>query len=69
MAAANSILGQTTGSIAGRIAERREPWKTIQLQDPAGIWGTDLVLTQDGKSYAYNCKRLLNDLYLVEGLE
>ena len=48
---------------------RREPWKTIMPQDPAGIWQADLMLTSDGKSYAYNCKRNLNDLYLVEGLK
>ncbi|HKF41856.1 MAG TPA: protein kinase [Thermoanaerobaculia bacterium] len=48
---------------------RREPWKTITPQDPAGVWSADLMLTPDGKSYAYNCKRTLNDLYLVEGLK
>ena len=48
---------------------RREPWMTIMPQDPAGIWDTDLMITPDGKSYAYNCARLLADLYLVEGLK
>ena len=48
---------------------RREPWMTITPQDPAGIWSADLMLTPDGKSYAYNCKRTLTDLYLVEGLK
>jgi len=47
----------------------RELWKTIAPQDPAGIWEADLILTPDGKSYAYNCRRGLNDLYLVEGLK
>jgi hypothetical protein len=47
---------------------RREPWKTIMPQDPAGIDEGDLVLTPDGKSYAYNCSRDLSDLFLVEGL-
>jgi serine/threonine protein kinase/Tol biopolymer transport system component len=51
------------------VTGRREPWKTIMPQDPAGIWEADLMLTPDGKSYAYNCKRNLNDLYLVEGLK
>jgi hypothetical protein len=27
------------------------------------------MLTPDGKSYAYNAKRMLSDLYLVEGLK
>jgi hypothetical protein len=48
---------------------RREPWKTIMPQDPVGIWMADLLLTPDGKSYAYNCSRDLSDLYLVEGLK
>jgi eukaryotic-like serine/threonine-protein kinase len=48
---------------------RRELWKTIEVQDRAGLWAADLMLTPDGKSYAYNCKRLLGDLYLVEGIE
>jgi Tol biopolymer transport system component len=51
------------------VTGQREPWMTVMPQDPAGIWEADLVLTADGKSYAYNCKRLLNDLYLVEGLK
>jgi eukaryotic-like serine/threonine-protein kinase len=48
---------------------RREPWTTITPQEPAGLWGADLMLTPDGKSYAYNCQRALTDLYLVEGLK
>ena len=28
-----------------------------------------VVLTPDGKSYAYGCNRVLSDLYLVEGLK
>jgi hypothetical protein len=47
---------------------RREPWKTITPQDPAGIFNADLMLAPDGKSYAYNAKRSLSDLYLVDGL-
>ncbi len=48
---------------------RREPWMTIMPQDPAGIANGDLMITPDGKSYAYNCTRLLTDLFLVEGLK
>ena len=47
---------------------KREPWKTITPQDPAGILHGDLVLTPDGKSYAYNCYRDLSDLFLVTGV-
>jgi hypothetical protein len=41
---------------------------TVMPQDPAGIFNGDLMISPDGKSYAYNCGRLLGDLYLVEGL-
>ncbi len=47
---------------------RRELWKTITPQDPTGIWNADLLVTPDGKSYAYNCQRDQSDLYLVEGI-
>ena len=48
---------------------RRSLWKTITPQDPTGIWTHDLLLTPDGKSYAYNCTRDQADLFLVEGLK
>ncbi len=51
------------------VTGNREPWKTILPQDPAGIWSADLMLTPDGQSYAYNCRRAIQDLYLVEGLK
>ena len=47
---------------------RRELWRTIMPQDPAGIWSADLLLTRDGKSYLYNCKRTINELFLVTGV-
>jgi serine/threonine protein kinase len=47
----------------------RTLWMTVMPQDPAGLWSADLVLSPNGKSYAYNCRRLLNELYLVEGLK
>ncbi len=48
---------------------RRELWKTITPQDPAGIWTAELMISPDGKSYTYYCSRQLADLYLVEGLK
>jgi len=49
---------------------RREPWKTIELTDPAGVAGIEGVqLTPDGKSYAYTFMRRLSRLYVVEGLK
>ena len=48
---------------------RKEPWLEVRPPDPAGVCAfVSLVLTPDGKSYAYTYGRLLTDLYLVEGL-
>lgn len=48
----------------------KEPWLEIRPPDPAGIYTfTALVLTPDGRSYAYTYGRLLSELYLVEGLQ
>jgi Tol biopolymer transport system component len=48
----------------------KEPWKEVGPTDPAGVTGVGHVLvTPDGRSYAYNYMRALSDLYLVEGLK
>jgi hypothetical protein len=48
---------------------RRTLWKEITLADRAGITGVGpVVITPDGKYYAYRYGRSLSDLYLVEGL-
>ncbi len=48
----------------------RSLWKEIAPSDPAGVFGIDPIrLTRDGKSYVYSYRRLLTDLYLVEGLK
>jgi len=49
---------------------RRSSWKRLAPPDPAGVYRLGpIVLTPDGKSYAYGCYRVLSDLYLVEGLK
>ncbi|MGH9364886.1 MAG: protein kinase, partial [Thermoanaerobaculia bacterium] len=49
---------------------RRSFWKRLAPPDAAGVHGLpQIVLTPDGKSYAYSCNRVLSDLYLVEGLK
>ena len=49
---------------------RRELWKELGPADPAGVTGLGHVLvTPDGRAYAYNFRRALSDLYLVEGLK
>jgi eukaryotic-like serine/threonine-protein kinase len=48
----------------------RTLWKQLMPPDPAGVEFVGPVLpTPDGKSYVYGYRRLLSDLYLVEGLE
>jgi DNA-binding winged helix-turn-helix (wHTH) protein len=49
---------------------QREAWKEIAPRDPAGVWSMmNVMLTRDGKSYAYGFSRSLSELYLVEGLK
>jgi Tol biopolymer transport system component len=48
---------------------RRVPWRTFSLPDPAGVGVWRIVLTPDGQSYAYSYGRILDDLYLVDGLK
>jgi dipeptidyl aminopeptidase/acylaminoacyl peptidase len=48
---------------------RLEPWRRIEIADPAGVTGTvSFLMTPDQKAYAYSYGRILCALYLVEGL-
>ena len=48
----------------------RRPWKVIVPPDPAGVLAiSPILITPDGKSYAYSYRRLLDDLFLVTGLK
>jgi predicted Ser/Thr protein kinase len=43
--------------------------KTLEMRDPAGGFGiTRVVMTNDGKYFAYNTLRQLSELYLLQGL-
>ncbi|MBZ5706169.1 MAG: serine/threonine-protein kinase [Acidobacteriia bacterium] len=49
---------------------KRTLWKQLMPPDPAGVEYVGPVLpTPDGKTYVYGYRRLLSDLYLVEGLK
>jgi len=49
---------------------RRAPWNELLPDDLTGVNVTaTVVLTRDGRSYAYTCGQILSDLYLVEGLK
>jgi len=52
----------------------RRVWKRggcadLRVPDPAGVGVATFVVTRDGRSYAYVYERLLDELYLVEGLK
>jgi WD40 repeat protein len=48
----------------------RALWKELPPFDPAGVSGIlNMVITPDGKSYAYDYGQVLSDLYLVDGLK
>jgi Tol biopolymer transport system component len=48
----------------------RELWKVIAPSDSAGIHGiTSLLVTPDGRSYAYSYTRYLSELFVVDGLK
>jgi Tol biopolymer transport system component len=49
---------------------QRKLWHELVPPDPAGVEYVGPVLpTPDGKAYVYGYRRLLSDLYLVEGLK
>ena len=47
---------------------KRQLWRTFELPDPAGALIAAFFVTRDMRSYAYGYFRILDDLYLVEGL-
>jgi serine/threonine protein kinase/Tol biopolymer transport system component len=49
---------------------QKKLWKQLMPVDPAGVnFISPILIAPDGKSYAYGHRRLLSDLYLVEGLK
>jgi serine/threonine protein kinase len=49
---------------------KREVWKDLLPADPAGVERiSNVLVTPDGKGYAYCFARLLSDLFVVEGLK
>ncbi|HTO89425.1 MAG TPA: protein kinase [Thermoanaerobaculia bacterium] len=49
---------------------KREVWKNLLPADPAGVERiSNVLVTPDGKGYAYCYARLLSDLFVVEGLK
>jgi len=49
---------------------KKTPVKEFSPQDPGGVSGVrSLVMTPDGRAFAFNIHRSLSDLYLVDGLK
>ena len=49
---------------------KREVWKDLLPADPAGVERiSNVLVTPDGKGYAYCYARLLSDLFVVQGLK
>jgi serine/threonine protein kinase len=49
---------------------KREVWKDLIPADPSGVERiSNVLVTPDGKGYAYCYTRLLSDLFVVEGLK
>lgn len=49
---------------------KRSPVREILPANPAGLSGIrEIVVSRDGRSFAYNYSRKLSDLYLIEGLK
>jgi hypothetical protein len=49
---------------------QRTMWKQLMPPDPAGVEYVGPILpTPDGKAYVYGYRRMLSDLYVVDGLK
>jgi hypothetical protein len=71
-----SIFAWKRGEIPARVPRvdidsgRREIWKELLPVDPSGVERiSNVVVSADGKGYAYCYARLLSDLFVVEGLK
>jgi WD40 repeat protein len=71
-----SVFAWKRGEIPARVTRvdiesgRREIWKELLPVDPAGVERiSNVVVSADGKGYAYCYARLLSDLFVVEGLK
>jgi len=48
---------------------KRRPWRELTPPDPAGVLSIGpILLSADGVSYVYSYRRMIDDLFLVEGL-
>jgi serine/threonine protein kinase len=71
-----SIYAWKRGDVPARVTRvdlqtgKREVWKDLLPADPAGVERiSNVLVTPDGRGYAYCYARLLSDLFVVEGLK
>jgi Tol biopolymer transport system component len=71
----SSIYFFRGGQLPGRVeivdaaTGRRTPWRDLQPPDPAGVTAISRVqVAADGRSYVYTYRRILSDLFVIEGL-
>jgi len=72
----HSIYLYRTGEVPGKVyrvdltSGKKSVWKEIAPLDPTGVSTIGpILITPDGKTYAYGFHRTVGDLYLVEGLK
>ena len=65
---ARDIFGAVLVHLVDPDSGRRTLWKRIPLADP-GSSAERLLISADGRSYAYSTRRVHSQLYVVEGLE
>ena len=72
---ASAIYVSPTNEVPARVARveisdgRRTPFRDLAPSDPAGVASVDpIVVSPDGKAYAYSCLMYLSTLYVADGL-
>ena len=72
----NSLFIYRPGELPAKVyllnltSGQRKLWRELMPPDPAGVeYVGPIQPTADGKAYVYGYRRLLSDLYLVEGLK
>jgi hypothetical protein len=50
-------------------SRREELWKELKPADPVGVQIRQVVMTPDGRAYAYSFQRDICTLYLADGLK
>jgi len=67
---ARGVHARVVVEIVDVASGQRRPWRELRPPDPAGVVSIGpIVMTADGSAYAYSYRRLLDDLFLADGLQ